>query len=92
MMDSKKLCGWVVVACAVGTVLGQTAPPTAKPAAAGAAAKAKASLEPLLQQATDALAAGQYGPARATFADALALDPKNVQALHGIGVCMVAQK
>ncbi len=92
MEISKKAMGWLIVACAIGTVVAQTPPATPKPPAGAAAAKSKASLEPLLQQATDALAGGQYGPARTSFQDALVLDPKNVQAWHGLGICQVAAK
>src|SRR4051794_9272776 len=70
--------------------------PPAKPAVAAAvgspgkagtaAQRAKASLEPLLQQGTDALAAGQYEPAREAFLDAIAIDPRNVKAHHGLAL------
>jgi len=68
-------------------------PPVAKPGPASApAARSKASLEPLLQQGTDALAAEQYQAAREAFFDAIAIDPRNVKAAHGLALCLVAQK
>jgi len=67
------------------------AAPSAKPGVNGAQ-RAKASLEPLLQQGMDALAAEQYPAARAAFQDAIVIDPRNVKAHHGLGLCLVAQK
>ncbi|HEY7118233.1 MAG TPA: tetratricopeptide repeat protein, partial [Tepidisphaeraceae bacterium] len=56
-----------------------------------AANKAK-SIDSLLQQGMDALSAGQYQPARESFQDAVALDPRNAKATHGLALCMLAQK
>src|SRR4051812_15709236 len=91
------ICGAIATA-AIAQIPATATKPPAKPAvtatgAAGTSAqRAKASLEPLLQQGTDALAAGQYQPARAAFLDAIAIDPRNVKAHHGLALCMVAQK
>ena len=102
-LGSKAAIGWLVCG-AIATAAFAQIPATAikppdKPAVAGAAGKAgtsaqraKASLEPLLQQGTDALAAGQYQPAREAFLDAIGIDPRNVKAHHGLALCMVAQK
>jgi hypothetical protein len=103
----KAVAGLLVFGAVAGGVGAQTPAPVIKtPAAAAgvavkpagaagagtAAQRAKASLEPLLQQGMDALAAGQYQPARAAFLDAIAIDPRNVKAHHGLALCMVAQK
>jgi tetratricopeptide (TPR) repeat protein len=92
------ICGSVATA-AMAQIPATASKPPAKPAvatagvaAATSAQRAKASLEPLLQQGTDALAAGQYQPAREAFLDAIAIDPRNVKAHHGLALCMVAQK
>jgi hypothetical protein len=66
--------------------------PAVKAGAGTSAQRAKASLEPLLQQGMDALAGGQYAPARAAFLDAIVIDPRNVKAHHGLALCLVAQK
>jgi Tfp pilus assembly protein PilF len=71
-----------------------TKPPTAV-TAAGAPAGAKnnkASLEALLQQGSDALAAGQYQAAREAFLDVIAIDPRNAKAHHGAALCLMATK
>jgi tetratricopeptide (TPR) repeat protein len=44
------------------------------------------SLEALLQQGRDTLAAAEYKAARDAFSDAAAIDTRNVEALHGEGV------
>ena len=97
-LGKKAALGWLICGTvAGGTVYSQTPATTNKPltktAAGGtAASRAKASLEPLLQQGADALAAEQYQPARAAFLDAIAIDPRSVKAHHGLALCMVAQK
>jgi tetratricopeptide (TPR) repeat protein len=70
-------------------------PPALKPAGSPTSAptaRSKASLEPLLQQGTDALAAGQYQAAREAFQDAIVIDPRNARAAHGLALCFVEQK
>jgi tetratricopeptide (TPR) repeat protein len=101
-LGSKAVTGWLICGAIAGAAMAQVPATATKPpvkagvAAAGAAGtaaqRAKASLEPLLQQGTDALAAGQYQPAREAFLDAIAIDPRNVKAHHGLALCMVAQK
>jgi tetratricopeptide (TPR) repeat protein len=96
-LGMKAATGWMICAAmAAGVTAGQApAAPAAPKAAAGApttAQRAKASLEPLLQQGTDALAAGQYKAAREAFLDAIAIDPRNVKAHHGLALCLVAMK
>jgi hypothetical protein len=71
--------------------LGAQAVPTATPGGTSAQ-RAKASLEPLLQQGMDAMAAEQYAAARAAFQDAIVIDPRSVKAHHGLALCLVAQK
>jgi hypothetical protein len=91
-LGRKVVIGWLVFA-SVGIVFAQT-PSVPKPAGSPASAptaRAKASLEPLIQQGSDALAAGQYQPAREAFLDAIAIDPRNVKATHGLAMCMVGQ-
>src|SRR5689334_4478351 len=57
------------------------------PVAAGGPKKADPkSLEPLLKQGREALAAGEYKAARDAFSDAAAIDQRNVEALHGEGL------
>jgi tetratricopeptide (TPR) repeat protein len=101
LFGKKAVAGWLLCGVMAGAVYSQTpasaVKPPAKPAVAATAAgtsaqRAKASLEPLLQQGMDALAAGQYQPAREAFLDAIAIDPRNVKAHHGLALCMVAQK
>lgn len=70
----------------------QTAPLTAARPTSAPVARSKASLEPILQQGADALAAGQLQAARASFLDALAIDPRNAKAYHGLGLCYLQQK
>ena len=89
MLFRKKAAVGVLVLATVGGIA--SAVPTVKPPVNGAA-RAKASLEPLLQQGADALAAGQYPAARAAFQDAIAIDPRNVKAHHGLALCLVAHK
>ena len=55
------------------------------PAAGGKKADPK-SLEALVKQGRAALAAGEYKAAREAFHDVAAIDPRNVEALHGAGV------
>ncbi len=95
----RRAIGWVLcagVAAGAPTAHGQATPPVRPPTAGGAggaaAAKAKASLEPLLQQGADALAAGQYQAAREAFLDAIHIDPRNAKAHHGVALCLMAQK
>ena len=73
----------------VPLVWGQSPVP---PPARTAVERARASLAPLLQQGTDALGAGQIPAAREAFLDALAIDPRNVRALHGAGICALLAK
>lgn len=82
-------CGFVLLMCLSMPLVAQTPPsrPTSAPVA-----RSKASLEPLLQQGSDALLAGQVSAARAAFQDAIAIDPRNVKAHHGLALCFIAQK
>ncbi len=90
-LGRKAILGWLVCASVAGGVL--AAPPAAvKPATSAPTARSKASLDPLLQQGTDALAAGQYQAAREAFLDAIVIDPRNVRATHGLALCLVEQK
>jgi Tfp pilus assembly protein PilF len=96
LFGKKAVTGWLICGMLAGAAFSQT-PPAAKPTvkvtvAAASAQRAKASLEPLLQQGADALAAGQYQPAREAFLDAIAIDPRNVKAHHGLALCLVAGK
>src|SRR5881394_1196504 len=82
------------VGCLALAMLGALAlaQPPAKPGVAAVApgekeARKKKSLDQLLQQGLDALAAGQYPAAREAFLDVIALDPKQVKAYHGLGLC-----
>src|SRR5258706_1131089 len=97
----KAVVGWLVCGAMAGAVYSEAPASETKAPVAGAkpatgagtsAQRAKASLEPLLQQGMDALAAGQYQPAREAFLDAIAIDVRNVKAHHGLALCMVAQK
>jgi len=65
---------------------------TAPAPARTASERTRASLAPLLQQGADALAAGQIPAAREAFLDALAIDTRNVRALHGAGICALMTK
>jgi S1-C subfamily serine protease len=63
--------------------------PSGAPLPAASAGGKKAdpkSLEPLLKQGREALAAGEYKAARDAFSDAAAIDQRNVEALHGEGL------
>src|SRR4051812_10258555 len=94
MLGRKAATGWLICAAVAGACVGAPAAPAPKPGGATqtTAQRAKASLEPLLQQGADALAAGQYAAARAAFLDAIAIDARNVKAHHGLALCLVAQK
>jgi tetratricopeptide (TPR) repeat protein len=65
-------------------------PPAAHPPAAAAAAVGKKadpkSLEALLKQGRETLAAAEYKAARDAFSDAAAIETRNVEALHGEGL------
>jgi tetratricopeptide (TPR) repeat protein len=66
-----------------------------KPAAgapAATASRAKASLEPLLKQGSEALAAGQIKAAREAFLDAIAIDARNAKGAHGLALCYLYSK
>jgi hypothetical protein len=89
MLFGKKAAVGVLIVTMVGGVA--LAVPTVKPPVNGVQ-RAKASLEPLLQQGADALAAGQYPAARAAFQDAIVIDPRNVKAHHGLALCLVGHK
>src|SRR5207302_10860737 len=84
------LVGGGMLAIALATSAGPMSPRSsaAPPPVTGAGAK-KAdpkSLEPLLTQGREALAAGEYKAARDAFSDAAAIDQRNVEALHGEGL------
>lgn len=90
-MGRKLIVGGLVFAL-VESALAQT--PTPKPAGSPTSAptaRSKASLAPLLQQGTDALAAGQYQAAQEALLDAIAIDPRNVKASHGLAMCLVGK-
>ncbi|MEZ0264657.1 MAG: tetratricopeptide repeat protein [Phycisphaerae bacterium] len=94
MSNGCRVVLWSLGACAVlAGPAGAGGPPVKPIAPAGAggatsteALRVKASLAPLLQQGIEALAAQQYPAAREAFLDALAVDPRNVRALHGAAV------
>lgn len=93
-LGRKAMCGWLVCASLGAQAWAQASPAMKPPASPTSAptARSKASLEPLLQQGTDALAGGQYQAAREAFQDAIAIDPRNVRATHGLAMCLVEQK
>lgn len=84
-------CGWFVLLAAMQAPA-QTPPTTPARPTSAPVARSKASLEPILQQGADALAAGQAQAARAAFLDAIAIDPRNAKAHHGLGLCYLQQK
>lgn len=89
----KWVLGAVVAAVLLTNALSAfSAPPAVKPAGAAGVKNTKASLEALLQQGSDALAAGQYQAAREAFLDAIAVDPRNAKAHHGAALCLMATK
>jgi tetratricopeptide (TPR) repeat protein len=88
LFRTKAAVGALMVAT-LGSLAG-AAPPVKPPV--NRVQRAKASLEPLLQQGADALAAGQYPAARAAFQDAIVIDPRNAKAHHGLALCLVAHK
>jgi tetratricopeptide (TPR) repeat protein len=76
----------VVLAAAAGPAsVRPSGAPSPVPAAGAKKADPK-SLEPLLKQGREALAAGEYKAARDAFSDAAAIDQRNVEALHGEGL------
>jgi tetratricopeptide (TPR) repeat protein len=85
----------MVLACLAAGALSSFAQPAAAPPqnkAPATANRAKASLEPLLKQAGEALSGGQIKEAREAFLDAVAIDPKNANAHHGLALCYLYSK
>jgi tetratricopeptide (TPR) repeat protein len=90
-LGRKAILGGLVCFTLAGTLRAQP-PAGVKPPTSAPTARSKASLEPLLQQGSDALAAGQYRAAREAFLDAIVIDPRNVKATHGLALCLVEEK
>src|SRR5688572_10585674 len=89
---------WMVLACFAGGAslshaqTGGAAGKAPAGAPAATASRAKASLEPLLKQGSEALAAGQIKAAREAFLDAIAIDARNARAAHGLALCYLYSK
>lgn len=90
-MFRRILAGSLGVVLGLGFAAGASADPNlgtpaTRPAAAGLKKVDPKTLEALLKQGRDALAAGEYKAARDAFHDVAVLEPRNPEALHGQGV------
>ena len=85
----------LVLACVVGFsyVLSASAqgarPPARRPAPVADPAKKKEAAERWSKEGKEALAAAAYEAARDRFQDVLEIDPRNAQAMHGVGLALV---